>query len=186
MASAFDYLQQSDQMYSGTIHGNAQGNIGQGLGAGIANFVTGDLDYARQLETMGFQNQFSEYMSNTAYQRAVADMKAAGLNPALAFSQGGAFAPSGASGGSPRSPSGIQTLVGLVGSAMRLALGAIGSSNSQAEADLLDAKKDYLKAKTVALNARSVPHAYIGGIDSYRRPYSDDDLKHLFNALDED
>lgn len=46
------------------------------------------------------QRDWEEQMSNTAYQRQVKDMQAAGVNPAMAMSAGGASTPSGASASS--------------------------------------------------------------------------------------
>lgn len=68
-----------------------------------------EAEKARQFNAIEAEKarQWEAEMSNTAYQRAISDMKLAGINPIMAFSQGGASTPVGvsASGTSARSSS---------------------------------------------------------------------------------
>lgn len=73
------------------LYGNEQQNN--------ANSYMSDHVMDRQEENARLQMGFQEKMSNSAYQRATADMRQAGINPMMAAGQGGASTPSGASGG---------------------------------------------------------------------------------------
>lgn len=73
----------------GSLLGGILGNRSREESAAAANAASA-YSAAQQME-------FQREMSNTSYQRAVADLKAAGINPMLAAIKGGATTPGGSS-----------------------------------------------------------------------------------------
>lgn len=67
-----------------------------GIGSSMFNNSAQRAANEQNMAIAGDNRTFQKEMSNTAYQRSMADMYAAGLNPMLAYQQGGASTPAGA------------------------------------------------------------------------------------------
>lgn len=115
-------------------------------------------DFAREQSSSAYafandqaerNRQFQAYMSGTAYQRATTDMRNAGINPMLAYMQGGAATPAGATGSA--SP-----------------LGASGTSSTSANSQGAGSDSSLSMGNTQAEMGRAIGRIAQSAVDTYK------------------
>lgn len=121
--------------------------IGSAIFGGLSSAFGQQSANRQNLRIAREQMAFQERMSSTAYQRAMADMRQAGLNPMLAYSQGGASSPGGASATMQNV---LQEAPSMVSSALRGAFVKNELAELAARAKSAEAKAMYDQAYTQA------------------------------------
>lgn len=100
-------------------------------------------------EQSQLNRDFQERMSNTTWRRGVADMKAAGLNPMLAYSQGGAPSPAGATASAGQPGNAVNPYAAAAASASQWAQ----IEKTMADTELVQAQTDTEKGRPANVSA---------------------------------
>lgn len=135
------------------------GNAIKGIGGsipGIKDLMGSEMSqdqFNAALAQQGGNREWSEYMSNTAHRREMADLQAAGLNPMLTLMKGGgASTPS-----APGVPGGSVSMPGK--SLGQEAATSQQISNAQAAETLTKAETAKVEAEAAEIRARTPTHA---------------------------
>lgn len=146
----------------GSAIGSFAGPIGSIAGGLLGGLFGGGDDggaakkaYVRQVNLLKYNQEYEAKMSNTAIQRRVADLSAAGINPMLAVMGGGGLG--GASTPSPSAPSVQKSVSGVDKASSAMAAAAMGRASALdaaaiaktlSETRLVDAQTAEVQART--------------------------------------
>lgn len=138
--------------FAGLAGGGIPGGVLGALGGAVGSMAGGAMQNASARAAADRAMAFSERMSSTQWQRGVADMRAAGINPIMAASQGPASSPQGVAADVPSNPIGAGVSSAMAAVQLRQQL--INMKQEQlvgrAQAALAAANTSYTTAKAAA------------------------------------